>query len=276
MLKFVKKSVLRFSRFMGYDIVPLREMKDRDFALHLRAVLAHKNIDCVLDVGANVGQYRDFLRDRVLYEGPIVSFEPVSRNVDLLRKRARRDPAWHIEGYALGAIDGSLPINVMVSNQFSSFLDPDNSRVQDLKELNVPSHVETVAVRRLDVVLPTLRERLGFERPYLKLDTQGFDREVLQGGRECLPTVAALQTEASVIGIYEGMPNYIEMIQYLGERGFDLSGLYPVGRDPSLRLVEFDCVMINRADCLQPGEPKICIGSDTSPETAPARRSRHD
>jgi hypothetical protein len=37
------------------------------------------------------------------------------------------------------------------------------------------------------------------------------------------------------------------MIEYLDERGFDVSGFYPVGRDSALRLVEFDCVMINRA-----------------------------
>jgi hypothetical protein len=47
-----------------------------------------------------------------------------------------------------------------------------------------------------------------------------------------------------VIGIYKGMPTYMETIRYLGERGFDLSGLYPVARDSSLRLFEFDCVMI--------------------------------
>ena len=81
MLKIVKDSVLRVSRSFGYDIVPLREMKERDFALHLRELLAHLDIDCVLDVGANAGQYRDFLRDKVLYDGPIISFEPVSRHV---------------------------------------------------------------------------------------------------------------------------------------------------------------------------------------------------
>jgi FkbM family methyltransferase len=246
MLKIVKDSVLRVSRSLGYDIVPLREMKERDFALHLRELLARLEIDCVLDVGANVGQYHDFLRDRVLYEGPIVSFEPVSRHVQLLRDRAQGDGDWHIEGYALGAQDGSLPINVMASDQFSSFLQPDNSRVRDFEGLNVPNHVETVTVRTLDVVLPVLQERFGFERPYLKLDTQGFDIEVLQGACDSLGAVKALQTEASVIGIYKGMPGYMDTIRYLGERGFDITGLYPVSRDSSLRLVEFDCVMINR------------------------------
>ena len=51
MLKIVKDSVLKVSRSLGYDIVPLREMKERDFALHLRELLTHLRIDCVLDVG---------------------------------------------------------------------------------------------------------------------------------------------------------------------------------------------------------------------------------
>lgn len=246
MLKIVKDSVLKVSRSFGYDIVPLREMKERDFALHLRALLDYLKVDCVLDVGANAGQYHDFLRDKVLYGGSIVSFEPVGHHVELLRERARADGAWHIEGYALGAKDGNLPINVMVADQFSSFLEPDNSRVGAYDGLNVPCHVENVQVRTLDVVMPALQERLRFERPYLKLDTQGFDIEVLQGAHDSLPDVRGLQTEASVIGIYKGMPGYMDTLRYLDERGFDVTGFYPVSRDSSLRLVEFDCVMINR------------------------------
>jgi len=246
MLKIVRESVLKISRSLGFDIVPLREMRERDFALHLRELLARLQVDCVLDVGANVGQYRDFLRDRVLYDGPIVSFEPVSRHVELLRERARDDRDWHIEGYALGSSDGEMPINVMVSDQFSSFLEPDHAQMQEFTELNVPCSKETVTVRTLDVVLPVLQERLGFDRPYLKLDTQGFDIEVLQGSGESLPSVKALQTEASVIGIYKGMPGYMDTIRHLDGLGFDLTGLYTVSRDSSLRLVEFDCVMVNR------------------------------
>ena len=247
MLKIVKDSVLRVSRSLGYDIVPLREMRERDFALHLGELLTQLEIDCVLDVGANVGQYHDFLRNKVLFEGPIVSFEPVNRHVALLKQRASDDPHWHIEPYALGATDGSLDINVMVSDQFSSFLEPDNSRVQEFDGLNVPSRTETVAVKTIDTVLPELRARLGFERPYLKLDTQGFDIEVLEGSRRSLSAIPALQSEASVIGIYKGMPGYVETIRYLGDKGFDITGLYPVSRDRSLRLIEFDCVMINRS-----------------------------
>src|SRR5260370_28749308 len=93
MLNIVKNSILGVTRFFGYDIVPLRAMKERDLALHLRAVLAQANVDCILDVGANVDQDRDFLRNKGWYRGHIVSFEPVSRHVDLLRDRAPFDNA---------------------------------------------------------------------------------------------------------------------------------------------------------------------------------------
>jgi len=251
MLQIVKDTALKLARSAGYDIVPLRDMRERDFAIHLGQLLTQLDIDCVFDVGANIGQYHDFLRERVYYTGQIVSFEPVARHVDVLRERAKGDARWRIEPYALGSSPGFASINVMKSDQFSSFLEPDNSAVPGFEGLNEAAHVETVEIRTLDEVMPELQKQLGFERPYLKLDTQGFDIEALCGGAHMLPWIPALQTEASVIGIYKDMPSYFDTIRFLNERGFEISGLYPISRDESLRLIEFDCVMINRG--LGPG-----------------------
>jgi FkbM family methyltransferase len=226
MLKFVRESVLKVSRSLGYDIVPLRKMKERDFALHLRELLASQKIDCVIDVGAHIGQYRDFLREQVLYDGPIVSFEPVGQHIRILRARSRVDRDWHVEGYALGSRSGAMPVKVSTSDNVDT---------------------EVVAVRTLDQILPTLRRQLGFARPYLKIDTQGSDIEVLHGAEESLPSICALQSGASVVGIYRGMPSRMDMIRHLNERGFEITGLYPTSRDRSLRLIGFDCVMINVA-----------------------------
>src|SRR5262249_379235 len=161
------------------------------------------------------GQYHDFLRNKVFYDGAIVSFEPVAQHVQTLRERSRADRDWHVEGYALGSREGSLPINVMVSDQFSSFLEPKPEAVSDFAHLTTRRRSGTVAVRTLDAVFPALQQRLGFQRPYLKIDTQGFDIEVLRGAVASLPSMKALQTEASVIGIYKGMPPYMETIRYL-------------------------------------------------------------
>ena len=248
MLKIIKRSVLTVSRALGYDIMPLRDVGERDFAIHLRTLFAAFDIDCVLDVGANTGQYRDFLRERVPYRGPIVSFEPVAHNVRILQERAAGDSRWTIEGYALGSANGSSTLNVSNESQFSSFLEPSRSSgTSYIATLVATDHTETVAVKTLDEVLRPLQERLAFRRPYLKIDTQGYDLEVLRGAASSLPCIPALQTEASVIAVYKGMPSYTDTITFLNQQGFAISGLYPVARDPRLRLLEFDCVMVNEA-----------------------------
>lgn len=243
----VKDLVLRACRAAGYEIVPLHNARTHELAMHLRELFAEFGIDCVLDVGANVGQYRDFLRGLVRYEGPIVSFEPIARNVEVLKHRARRDLRWTVQGYALGSSSGSSTISVTAASEFSSFLALDYSRFPRVDQFTAVDHAESVQVRMLDEVFPELQKRIGFERPYLKLDTQGYDLEVLRGGLTSLPSICALQTEASVIGIYQGMPDYLESIKFLNDHAFDITGFFPVQRDRRLRLVECDCVGVNRA-----------------------------
>jgi FkbM family methyltransferase len=242
----VKNLIRQSCRTLGYEIIPLRDVKDRDFSIHLSQLFALLQVDCVFDVGANVGQYRDFLRNKVHYTGTIVSFEPIASDVSILRKRAAQDGNWLIEGCALGAERGRMPINVAKSDQFSSFLTPDNGRVPAFAGLNDTSHSEIVEIFPLDDIFAALQQRIGFRQPYLKLDTQGYDTEVLRGAKAVLPAICALQTEASVIAIYRNMPDYKKTIGLLNECGFELTGLYPVSRDECLRVIELDCVMLNR------------------------------
>ena len=54
---------------LGYTVIPTWRLAHFPFGEHLRRILQTFEIDCVLDVGANTGQYRDFLRDQVGYEG---------------------------------------------------------------------------------------------------------------------------------------------------------------------------------------------------------------
>jgi FkbM family methyltransferase len=242
----LKNYVLRTVHAAGYDLVRRNDINDRDFTVHIQQLFTLLDIDCVLDVGANVGQYRDFLRNRVGYKGLIISFEPIAANVEKLKRRSLSDDEWQVEGYALGSEPGDRSFNVMRSTIFSSFLEPDHSNVPDLSGENDLDHVEEVEVKTLESVLPDLRSQFNFHRPYLKIDTQGHDVEVLRGGENVLPSISALQTEASVVSIYKKMPSYLDTMRFLSERGFDVTALHPVNRDRQLRLIEFDCVMRNR------------------------------
>jgi FkbM family methyltransferase len=227
----------------GLQLIPRWRLENLPLAQHLQSIFNRYRIDCVLDVGANVGQYRTFLRQEVGYGGNIVSYEPVIEHVEAMRA-VPRDAGWRIEHCALGASNGTADINVMLDGRLNSMLTPGSQPTQVLTERNVVQRVDKVPMQTLDAAFARIEPRPN--ATYLKLDTQGFDLEVAKGGSETLTRVAALQCEASVVPIYQGMPSYKEAIEFFENRGFTLSGMFPVTLDADLRLVEFDCVMVRR------------------------------
>jgi FkbM family methyltransferase len=188
----------------------------------LRQIFRRRQINCVLDVGASTGKYRDFLREFVGYQGLI---------------------DWQVFNLALGSRDEERTLKIMRSKDFSSFLDPDPSSAFVYKN-SVQDYCE-VEVRCLDVLLPSLR-LVPDPHVFLKIDTQGFDLEVLRGAAQTLPKFFALQTELSMRPIYIGGPLYNHVMDYLKKAGFEAAGMFEVSRDPDLRLVEFDCVLLNQ------------------------------
>lgn len=221
----IKKGVESIFRTLGLEIMP-------SWALHHDAPLAADlfrslNIQCVLDVGANNGGFYNFLRHRVQYNGLVISFEPVKKNVDILKLEAMKDPRWIICDYALGDEDTKNIINVMALDVFSSFLEPDESSVNDFNNENVVEHQEIVEVKKLDSIIESLRSKTPLTNIYLKLDTQGYGLKVIAGAVNTLPEILALQSEVSTMKIYQNMPNYIEVLQVLDDKGFDITGFFP-------------------------------------------------
>lgn len=241
----LKDAIIRAAKQRGYTLTPDWKLSDLPLTLHLRALFERHGIDAVIDVGGNLGQYHDLIRNEVGFKGPIVTFEPVSKYVRGLEERARLDPFWRVVPFALGAEEGSATINVTQSPGLNSFLEPNAAVVKGFWQDNSIASTETVSIKTLDGVLPALQSELGFTRPYLKLDTQGFDLQALKGGLASLPSFRGLQTEASVRPLYQNMPSYQEVIAFLSAHGFALSGMFPVTVDKDSRLVEFDCVAVN-------------------------------
>jgi FkbM family methyltransferase len=237
--KLFKDSVRHF----GYDIVeyPLPEW----YLLRsgINEIFSDLQINCVIDVGANRGQYGDFLR-RIGYKGRIASFEPVSSSFNELSLLTQNDDAWKAYQLAVGSIKQVLEISIMVQDQFSSFL-PINSygAAQFTKEATV-TRSEQANVVRLDSMIDEIISGLAEPRIYLKMDTQGFDLQVLEGASGFLPLVLGLQSEIALRSIYEGMPDYLTSLARLNALGFSATSLVPVSRDDKLRVIEFDCLMV--------------------------------
>lgn len=208
-------------------------------------VLRELDINCVLDVGANIGQFARSVR-RAGYQGRIVSFEPLPALVEKLTARAARDHDWRVFDCGLGDADAEAQINV-TPGTMSSLLEPSpfgkqwSARLRDMQP-------QTIQLRRLDSVFDEATARIPNPRVYLKMDTQGYDLQTFRGAGDRLADVLGMQSEVSCIPIYDGMPRLPEQLSEYESAGFELAGMFPVTRHrATMRVIEFDVVLI-RAD----------------------------
>jgi FkbM family methyltransferase len=213
--------------------------------LYLVEALERHDIDLVIDVGANVGQFGLALR-AIGYQGRILSFEPFSKAYAALARAAGGDERWDALNAALGDAEGAQELSVMRSSVFSSFHTPASSEATaQFAEANVVQQREEVAVRRLDAVLDERSLRPDLGRTMLKCDTQGHDRYVLEG-LAYAEEVALLQIELSAVPVYEETPTMAEMLAYVDQRGFSPIFLSPINHGPDGSAIEFDYLGVNR------------------------------
>jgi hypothetical protein len=74
----------------------------------------------------------------------------------------------------------------------------------------------------------------------LKIDTQGSELDVLRGAAELLARFQAVYCEVSFLELYAGQALASEVVAYLFERGFELSGIYNLQSSPTLGLLQAD------------------------------------
>lgn len=239
-----------------------REMRDRWLAvrlgltgrqhqypeiLALRRFLAHFNVDCVIDVGANAGQYATMLRQDVGFRGTILSFEPNPAVFAALERRAASDGKWHVHNVALSDSDGTAPFNIMAADQFSSLNVPVADQDAIFQNRNAVAQTVDVLTRRLEGLWPELAAQHGSLRPFLKMDTQGHDRSVCAGAGAVLRLMTGIQTELAVRPLYDGATGYREMIALMAEAGFAPNAFFANNKGHFPLLIEMDGLFVRQS-----------------------------
>ncbi len=91
---------------------------------------------------------------------------------------------------------------------------------------------EEVSIRRLDAVAPEILD--PNDKVFLKIDVQGFEKNVLTGGRSTVNSRSVgLQLELSFQPLYEGAMLIPEALDLVYSLGFTLTGLQPCFTDPN-------------------------------------------
>lgn len=213
---------------------------------HLAELFSRTQPECVLDVGANAGQYGTMLRHHG-YRGWIVSFEPVHSAFEELAAIAQRDGRWRVFRLALGARAERRRMAVATVSQLSSFRGFTDYAKQELPGASQVVGSEEVQVKTLDASWREFMRGLPQNRVFLKVDTQGWDLEVIKGARSLLRRLVGIQLEAALTPIYAGVPTFAQTVEHVTQLGLGLTGVFPVNRDSLLRVIELDCVFINPA-----------------------------
>jgi len=207
----------------------------------IRSIIEEYKIDLILDVGANVGQFAMGIRR--LYQGPIISFEPIASTFAMLRDKAPQDKNWHKFNYALGNESGERYMNVYEMDQLNSLLETTGETIERFGDGAVKSTKELVRIRRFDDILDEMPFDVRSRKILLKMDTQGYELEVFRGIRSVRDSIMAIQAEVYQKPVYDKAPPWTEAIREYTEAGFKFAGLYPVVRD-GLYYRSSDCLMI--------------------------------
>jgi FkbM family methyltransferase len=204
-------------------------------------LMRHERIDTVLDVGANEGQFGADLRARG-YRGRIISFEPVPEVHARLARRAHRDGQWETHRIGLGAAAGEMPMRVAAASVCSSFREPTAYFSGRFAGALAARH-ELVPVERLDHILAA--RALDLDRTYLKIDTQGFEKQVLLGTGKRLGEMRVVQLEIATCALYEGQETLLPMLAWMTAQGFTIAMAKEAGFDwRATRLNELDVAFV--------------------------------
>lgn len=184
--------------------------------------------DTLVDVGANRGQFAVASLE-LTDVTTVVSFEPLPNHRSTLESLLLRYPG-RFEFHAIGLADTSstLSLNVNSHDQSSSLLSLAESHLRSFPGA-LPVSVVQVPVERLDSLIAA-----GSLPPnaLLKIDVQGFERQVLHGAGDRLGEFSHVLVEASFKPMYEGEWTFAQLIAFMEAKGFAF--LRPVGslRDP--------------------------------------------
>lgn len=219
--------IKRWLRRHGYDFyrLPSHRLTLRNLEFDLPTIIAGDE-PTIFDVGANKGQTIELLLSAAI-RPQIFAFEPNPSLAARLRE-AYGYRGVTVECCALGAKEGKAVFHLMEEDELSSMLSLSSSPDNPFLNTRQNEDIE-VPVMSLDQYVATHSiERIAL----LKIDTQGFDVEVLRGAMVTLErrAVEAVLIEVNFIQMYENQCSFGQIEEFLATYGYGFVNFYEAVR----------------------------------------------
>lgn len=206
-------------------------------------IIKNLKISTLFDIGANKGQYAKLMR-KLGYTHKIISFEPLKEEFQDLRAVCEEDDNWFAYQYALGRENTTSVINIAGNSYSSSILNMLTSHLQSAPE-SAYVGTEEIKVKSLDAIFDSFYS--AEDKVMLKIDTQGYEKHVLDGASESLKRTELIQVEMSIIPLYQSEMLLTDMIVHLDGLGFQLVSLENGFEDPiTSQLLQVDGLFVNK------------------------------
>lgn len=191
-----------------------------DLYIDLRRDFPELNVECVFDVGANVGQSAGQFVQR-FPNATIYSLEPASATYRKLCTATAREPRIRPFQVALGDINDRLPMATQPGSVLNSLASTDLMTGSTTEEL--------VNVRTLD----RFAAEHGIKRVnFLKVDVEGYELQVLRGATRLLESgeidLVQLECGFGVTAVHVALDTFID---FLRPYSYQVYGIYEQSKD---------------------------------------------
>jgi FkbM family methyltransferase len=174
------------------------------------------------DVGANIGQSVSHIRKN-FEKVDIFCFEPVSKTFDILKINTANQNVTCYQ-IALGAQNTEMDIYIDRNNK--------GSDMNSLKNITRPDHSDQIDLVKEKIIVQTLDDFCSSNSinkiDYLKIDTEGYDLEVLKGGSNFIKnqSVGFIEVEVGMNPENKFHVGFVEVKKYLENFGYRIYGIY--------------------------------------------------
>lgn len=208
---------------LGYRLINRDAyMDDLAKTSHLRALFRALAIDTVIDIGANRGQFIQFMRRDIGFGGEILAYEPNPDCQPALDSLKSRDRNLQAHAVAIADYEGSVDLRIAESDDLTSIL-PFAPALEKAFEGGKLSRIVKVPCLKIQTILGEIHED---RRIFLKSDTQGYDLTLLSGGGANLSRISLLQVETQLTELYLGSQSALSMLDFLHKNEFQVAGVY--------------------------------------------------
>lgn len=192
MLSKIKKNFSNLLKLVGYEIIGAKKLvKHNNFDAIIAFLLKFdlKKNKVFFDVGANLGQSIERFK-LIDSNSEIHSFEPTPNLVEILKKKYKHNNKYIINNFGLGSKNKFSKLNLFKYHKINSFIDIDkNSKFYKSRVIASGSNrkdfikSQKIKIKKLDDYCKSNNiQKVNL----LKIDTQGFESDVLQGAQRML------------------------------------------------------------------------------------------